>query len=362
MFYQEKIRCKDFAFKIFYTLFFLLYLFITFAFSQESNPFNVREVMPNKNNQKKAFLKKNSKNIELNTVFIPVNYAIAKEIAEHLENIISNIEGANLSVDVRSNTIIVTDTPDVIKKAKNIIQTLDKVTKQVLIEAKIVEANSDFSRELGIKWNLSSANATGSDGVINYETGVNLPTQSTSSIGVTFNKISSDKNKLTLDAKLLAMETDGKGKIVASPKILTKNNKEAIIKQGVEYPYLKEIDQDGVSKYALKSLFLTLKVTPHITQDRKIILKIHIQKGDLGNTISGRQSFLNKEAKTELLVRNNETIIIGGIFKTVDRDEVSVVPCLYKIPFLGFLFKSKKKVKSKEELIVFITPKIIDIE
>ena len=355
MFYQGKLKKK-----VIFTLLFFLY-FYHIAFSENRiDPFAPIET-PIKKTSKKIVKKKRAKT-DFKTVFMPVNYAVAKEIAEHIENIVSNIEGANLSVDVRSNTIIITDTLSVIKKAQKIIKTLDRVTKQVLIKAKIIEINAEFSRELGINWNLSSLGTSGSDGTIGYDAGVNLPVSASEVLGVKFNKISSATNKLSLDAKLLAMEQEGKGKIVASPKILTKNNKEAVIKQGMEYPYLKEIDKDGVAKYALKSLFLTLKVTPYITQDRKVILKIHITKGDLGNTILGHQSFLSKEAKTELLVKNNETIVIGGIFKTTERNEVSGVPCLYKIPFLGVFFRSNKKIKNKEELIIFITPKIIDIK
>ncbi|MCJ7616357.1 MAG: type II and III secretion system protein, partial [Desulfobacterales bacterium] len=164
-----------------------------------------------------------------------------------------------------------------------------------------------------------------------------------------------------LDATLQAMESRGKLKIISAPKIITLDNKTAIISQGIKYPYLK-LDEAGNTTLEFENIDLVLKVTPHVTPDDRISMNIEITKADLGLIYDNMQSFTTKEANTELLVDDGDTIVIGGIIKTTKNLKVTGVPGLSKIPLLGWLFKSTEKTDDKEELLIFITPRIVKLE
>jgi type IV pilus assembly protein PilQ len=332
--------------------------------------------------------KEQQKSLEdLVTEYIPVNYSNAKaEILPHLDKIKTKDRG-NISVDERTNYIIINDVPDVVRQAKEIVKKLDRVTPQVIIEARIVEASTNFSREIGTSWgsgigvqptsliggtfgNVSSIdNRVGigpERGFDNYQgtyginTAINFPTTSNAaSIGFNFVKIAG--TPLLLNAKLQAMEAQGDGKIVSAPKIVTLDNKEATIKQGLRYPYNK-LDTSGNTTTVFEDVDLELKVKPHVTPDNRISMIIKIKKRDLGNIISGQQSFTTKEAETELLINDGETFVIGGIIKTIKSSGGSGVPGLSMIPILGWLFKTDNNTDNKEELLIFITPKIVQLE
>lgn len=308
---------------------------------------------------------KEEKSLEpIYTEYLSVNYSNAKsEILPHIEKIITKDRGS-ISVDERNNQIIITDVRDIIKQAREIVKNIDKVTPQVLIEARVVEANTTFTREIGTAWSVSgnTSDSASNDlgGTIGYDTSMNLGTGSVGSFGLTFNQISS--SNFNLSARLMAMESNGDGKIISSPRVITLDNKEAKIEQGVEYPYLKEIDDDGDAKYELKEITLTLTVTPHVTPDNRIAMNINIKKDDLGPEISNQRSFLKKEVQTELLVEDGNTIVIGGIIKTRKEDTITGFPLLKEIPFLGWMFKSKEKTDDREELLLFITPQIVQLE
>ena len=335
---------------------------------------------------------------ELVVEYIPINYANAKsEILPHLEKIKTKDRG-NISVDERTNLIIITDVAEVIRQAKEIVKKLDKVTPQVIIEARIVEASTNFSREIGTSWGsgigvqpsnlipgpwlnavqdrgvnplldtgLGGVNLTPLDsrvgekgGTYGMNTAINFPTLSNAaSIGFNFLKIAG--TPLLLNAKLQAMEAQGDGKIVSAPKIVTLDNKEATIKQGLRYPYNK-LDSSGNTTTVFEDVDLELKVKPHVTPDNRISMVIKIKKRDLGSIISGQQSFTTKEAETELLINDGETVVIGGIIKTIKSSGGSGVPGLSMIPILGWLFKADSKIDNKEELLIFITPKIVLLE
>jgi len=321
---------------------------------------------------------------ELIVEYIPVNYSNAKaEILPHLEKIKTKDRG-NISVDERTNLIIMTDVADVIRQAKEIVKKLDRVTPQVIIEARIVEASTNFSREIGTSWgsgvgvqpssllptpagtvsSIDNRVGVGPErgfntfqGTYGVNTAINFPTSlDVASIGFNFVKIAG--TPLLLNAKLQAMEAQGEGKIVSAPKIVTLDNKEATIKQGLRYPYNK-LDTSGNTTTVFEDVDLELKVKPHVTPDDRISMVIKIKKRDLGNIISGQQSFTTKEAETELLINDGETVVIGGIIKTTKSSGGSGVPGLSMIPILGWLFKTDTNTDNKEELLIFITPKIV---
>ncbi len=305
------------------------------------------------------------------TEYIPINYSNAKaDILPHLEKI-KTADRGSISVDDRTNIIIMTDVAAKIVQAREIVQKLDRVTPQVIIEARIVEASDTFSREIGTAWNVDAGYQGDEgtegydflDGISGYNAGLNfpgnIPATSYGALGFDFRRIAG--SPFYLSAAIAAMEARGEGKLISSPKIVTLDNKEASIKQGVEYPYL-ERDEAGLATLEWKEINLELKVTPHVTLDNRISMKISITKNDLGNIINNQQSFTKKEAMTELLVDDGDTIVIGGIIKLTQHDDKSGIPGLMDVPIVGWLFKTKYKQDNKEELLIFITPKIVQLE
>jgi type IV pilus assembly protein PilQ len=181
----------------------------------------------------------------------------------------------------------------------------------------------------------------------------------TSNVGFTFDKIVG--TPLVLNATLNALETTGEGKIISSPKIVTLDNKKATIKQGIEYPYL-ERDDTGGSSVSFKDIDLLLEVTPHVTPDNRVSLQIKITKNDIDTILDGVPSLSTNEAETELLVNDGDTIVIGGIMKTRKTEVTAGFPWLSRIPVLGWFFKNKVDSKENAELLIFITPKIVQLE
>ena len=292
------------------------------------------------------------------TEYIPVNYANAK--ADVLPQIILTVGRGTISVDERNNQIIITDVAEKIQKAKETVKQIDKVTPQVIIEARIVEASDNFSREFGTSWAVIGE-TTGSTSSLGYDmSATNPPTSSKGEIGIQFSRLVGDQFRV-LDARLKASESEGTVKIVSAPKILTLDNKSAKIKQGLAYPYNK-LDPDGNTVIEWKDIALELEVTPHVTPDSRITMKITIKNNELGDTINNEVSFTTKEAYTELLVDDGDTVIIGGIRKTRNATGESGVPFLNKVPVLGWLFKTEKKESKKEELLIFIAPRIVQLQ
>jgi type IV pilus assembly protein PilQ len=308
------------------------------------------------------------------TEYIPVNYSDAgAEIKPHLEAIKTKDRGS-VSVDKRTNMIIMSDTEEKIKQAREIVEKLDKVTPQVIIEARIVEANVNFAKEIGTEWGLDggiqgdAANAgVGPQrsydllgGTYGYNMAVNAPPGGhLGSIGFNFTRIAG--TPFLLDAKLMAMESREDVKIITAPRVLTLDNKAATISQGFEYPY-QTTDENGKTTTNFKQVNLNLDVTPHITPDNRISMKIAIDKNDVYVQTSEGPALTTKSAKTELLVNDGDTIVIGGIIRTTDTTKVSGVPGLSKIPLIGWLFKSKTDTEDRQELLIFITPRIVQLE
>jgi type IV pilus assembly protein PilQ len=323
------------------------------------------------------------------TEYIPVNYATAstnpgkdemlKHVVPHISTISGTSEirkGCGITVDERINQLIVTDIASKVKLIRSIVQKLDRVTPQVVIEAKIVEATTDFSRELGVNWNAQWGiqNSDPNAGVgpqPGYDTlggthggtaSVNFPlsSQNVGTIGFNFMRIPG--TPIIIDAQLQAMEANKNGKIISAPKILTLDNKEANIEQGLEVGYMEKGKTDEAPTTKFKKVVLHLKVVPHITLDNRISMKIEILKDDVAYLTNGVPTIATKKATTELLVDDGDTLVIGGITKSSETTGDDGVPYLAKIPLLGYLFGTKSEVKRQEELLIFMTPRIVQLE
>jgi type IV pilus assembly protein PilQ len=297
------------------------------------------------------------------TEYIPINYSNAKtEVLPHVKPILTPSRG-KISVDTRNNQLIVTDTIDKIEQARQIVDIIDQVTPQVIIEARIVEANTNFSRELGFDWgeiNLGDV-LSGANELTMFGLASNLPaTVPSAVVGGTFRKLAGTPFEI-VNARLVASETEGKTNIISSPKVVTLDNKKAKIKQGLEVPYL-ERDSSGNATIRFKNVDLLLEVTPNITPDSRIVMKIFVTKNDVVDPSADQPALSTNEAETELLVNDGDTIVIGGIVKSTIQYTEKGIPGLRKLGVLGWLFKSQTKTDRKNELLIFITPRIVQLE
>ncbi|MCP4114639.1 MAG: type IV pilus secretin PilQ [Desulfobacteraceae bacterium] len=297
----------------------------------------------------------------LMTEYIPINYSNADaDVRPHLEKIITPDRGV-LSVDERTNMIILTDTREKVDHAKTLIYRLDKVTPQIMISARVVEVNKNFSKSMGINWRASSDDVFRDDlgGAYGFNAAMNYPVASQGSIGFDFSRITG--TPLELNATLTASEIKGDIKIISSPKILALDNKKAKITQGIEIAYL-ERDDAGGSSVKFKSIDLLLEVTPHVTPDQRIAMSVKIEKKDLADMVGGVPSFSTNTAETELLVNDGDTIVIGGVVKNSTSEGENGFPGLSNIPGFGRLFGSDINTEKKNELLIFITPSIVLLE
>jgi type IV pilus assembly protein PilQ len=251
-----------------------------------------------------------------------------------------------------------------IELIKNIVASIDKVTPQVIIEARIVEANSDFTREVGFDWGEVtlgpfSSGLFGGDITLDFSAD-NLPAASTGELGFNFVRAVGTPFSI-VNARLQVNESEGNVKIISAPKVITLDNKQAKIKQGVEWPY-QERDSAGNSTVKFKDIDLLLEVTPHVTPDERIALGIYITKNDVGTITNGVPSLITNEAETELLVNDGDTIVIGGIIKTTIADGGAGIPGMRDIPAIGWLFGTTTKSSLRQELLIFISPRIVQLE
>jgi len=309
----------------------------------------------------KKKLEEQKKTLEpMTTAYLPVSYANAKD--DVLPHITVTKDRGHVTVDTRNNQIIITDIPEKIKEAREIVKKIDKVTPQVMIEARIVEATDTFSREIGTQWQITGTRTDSSlGGTLGFDmSATNPPTSALGAIGISFSRLVGNQFQI-VDAKLAASESEGSVKIISAPKILTLDNKAAKIKQGLAYPYNK-LDADGNTTTEWKDIALELDVTPHITPDDRVTMKIVIKNNEIGAVINNQTSFTTKEAYTELLVDDGDTIVIGGIRKTKKDLNETGLPLLRKIPVLGWLFKMDSKENSTDELLIFITPRVVQLQ
>ncbi|HBG08261.1 MAG: pilus assembly protein PilQ [Geobacteraceae bacterium GWC2_58_44] len=298
--------------------------------------------------------------MELRTAVFEVNYASVSDVATQFNALKS--ERGSISRDERTSRVIVKDIQPALEDMRSLLKTLDAPERQVMIEARIVEATSTFTRDLGVQWGLhyrdGSASVLGINTVDTGFGGVVSPAGPGSSgaggigLGMSFGKLNSN---VQLDMRLSAAATIGQVKIISTPKVVTLNNKAAKISQGQSIPY-QTTSAEG-TKTEFVEAALTLEVTPHITADGAVSMKIKASNNSPG---SGSPPPINKkEATTELVVANGETTVIGGIYVDSDTESDTGIPFLSDIPLLGWLFKSNNKVKTKTELLIFITPKVV---
>lgn len=280
-------------------------------------------------------------------------------------------------IDPKTNTLIINDTQSVIDKIRDLVTKTDIPVKQVLIEARIVEANDNWSKSLGVKLSVARAGSgfslggtvadaitshnigTGSTtGTIPLNSGVNLGLSGTyNSIGAVFGAGSRAAIGLELDA----METGDKGKVLANPRIMTADRVEASIEQGTEIPY-QEASSSGATSVSFKKANLSLKVTPQITPDNRVLMEIQINKDTVSSTliVNSTPAIDTKVVKTQVMVENGGTVVIGGIYQQTLDNTTNKVPLLGDIPFLGALFRSKVEKNNRTELLVFITPRVVE--
>jgi len=295
------------------------------------------------------------------TEYIPINYSDAEiDIKPHIDQILTKDRG-KISVDKRTNMLIVTDIQSKIDKVRETIYRLDKVTPQIMIEAKVVEVSKNFTRELGLGLSFAKTQTAWTGRDKDFSVALNFPTSAPVNSGAFnfYNILGSDF--LNLQAQIRASETKGDVKVISSPRILTLDNKKAKIKQGLEFAYL-ERDTSGGSSVKFKNIDLLLEVTPHVTPDRRISMTVYLTKNDIDSITNGVPSLSTNEAQTELLVNDNDTIVIGGIVKTTDNKSNSGTPLLSEIPVLGRLFKSNTDIDNRNELLIFLTPSVIQLE
>ncbi|MFT4807165.1 MAG: type IV pilus assembly protein PilQ [Paraglaciecola sp.] len=311
---------------------------------------------------------------------VQINYAKAQDLAIILkgtENSILTPRGS-VAVDERTNTLLLRDTQTSIDEAKILIDALDIPIKQVLIESRMVTVRDNASESLGVQWGLSdtvnngavSGSLTGADSIasgvvpsITDRLNVALPVSNPAGrIGIQIARL---LDGTIIDLELSALESENKGEVIASPRITVANQHEAYIEQGTEIPYV-EATSSGATSVEFKKAVLSLKVTPHITPDNRIIMDLVVTqdtRGDTVKTSTGDAVAIDtQEISTQVLVENGETIVLGGIFQQSSSNDVRKVPLLGDLPFVGYLFKNTSEILEKRELLIFVTPKILTDE
>ena len=330
--------------------------------------------------------------------YLQVNYAKAADMAVLIKSQGRSMLSArgNVAVDDRTNTLLLQDTADRLADIRRLVATLDIPVRQVLIESRIVIVNDDFTRELGARLGFTGIQKNGANGLVtttgtaagtdqilgsalsNLQTtgnafpvtvptgatvanryNVNLPT-ATAAGSIALGILGSD---YMVDLELSAAQTETRAEIISSPRVITANQKEASIEQGVEIPY-QDAASSGATTIQFKKAVLSLKVTPQITPDNRIILSLDVKDDSVGTVVvaSGGvnvPSIDTREINTQVLVNDGQTVVLGGILATTHRTDETKVPFLGDVPVLGNLFKTTTKTNDKDELLIFVTPKIL---
>ncbi|NCF50486.1 type IV pilus secretin PilQ [Gammaproteobacteria bacterium] len=333
--------------------------------------------------------------------FLQVNYAKAEDLAALIRADGGNAmlsDRGSIAVDDRTNTLLVQDTAESLQNIRRMVRTLDIPIKQVLIESRIVVVNDDFSRDLGVRLGVTALHESGtnSGGTFVSGTGAGTDTMVGSAVSnladpangtifpVSLPTLSNRYNvnvpiaeaagrfslavlesDYLVDLELTALEAEGRGEIVSTPRVITANQKEARIEQGVEIPY-QQSASSGATTVQFKKAVLSLTVTPQITPDNNIIMDLMVHKDNVGEIISTGglggtvPSIDTRAVQTQVLVADGQTVVLGGIYETERRETVSKVPFLGDIPGVGHLFKSTQRVNNKAELLIFVTPRILE--
>lgn len=307
---------------------------------------------------------------------LQVNYAKAADIAKLFQSVTSAEakadERGSITVDERTNNIIAYQTQDNLDELRRIVTQLDIPVRQVMIEARIVEANVDYDKSLGVRWGGSVQNKGNwnTSGVSNGSTTIGTPGSgdtnspfvdlgaagSTSGIGIAY-----ITDNVLLDLELTAMEKTGNGEIVSQPKVVTSDKETAKILKGTEIPY-QEASSSGATSVSFKEAALSLEVTPQITPDNRIIMEVKVTKDepDFLNKVQDVPPIKKNEVNAKVLVNDGETIVIGGVFSNTQSKVVDKVPFLGDVPYLGRLFRRDVVSEKKSELLVFLTPRIMN--
>jgi type IV pilus assembly protein PilQ len=335
----------------------------------------------------------------LRSEYLQVNYAKAQDMAGLIKSQGGTLLSArgSVAVDERTNTLLLQDTADRLADIRRLVATLDIPVRQVLIEARIVIVNDDFKRDLGARVGYTTAQSNGSgiwttsgtaaatdtaigSALANQATSgtsfpVSVPTGSTGApqrYNVNLPAAGANVSSIALgilgsnyivDLELSAAQAETRAEVISSPRVITANQKEATIEQGTEIPY-QQSASSGATTISFKKAVLSLKVTPQITPDNRIILDLDVKKDSIG-TITVASGGVNvpsidtREIVTQVLVNDGQTVVLGGILETQHRDDQTKVPFLGDIPFLGALFKEQSKTNNKDELLIFVTPKIV---
>jgi type IV pilus assembly protein PilQ len=314
---------------------------------------------------------------ELRVLTKTLSYAKAEELTPLLTKSALSQRGT-VNFDVRTNTLIITDLPDRLTTATDLINTLDRAQPQVEIEARIVQVNKNFQRQLGVQWGFNgrvdpalgnttplafpnSGSLTGATGGVTGGTGgtataVNLPVSGASSgVGL---RLGSVNGAFNLDVALTALESTGNGRVLSTPRVSTQNNVEAEIKQGTQIP-IQTVANNTVT-VQFKDAALVLKVTPQITASNTVIMKISLENGqaDFSKAVNGIPPINTQSANTSVLVNDGQTTVIGGIYLSTEQYQTDRTPGLGMIPLLGWLFKRDLAKDESTELLIFITPRI----
>jgi type IV pilus assembly protein PilQ len=321
---------------------------------------------------------------ELQTITRPLSYAKVSDVQKILKEMMTKRGSAIL--DDRTNTLIITDLPSRIPVISELLDTLDVQIQQVQIEARVVEANKDWQRQFGVKWPQADSGAatlggpwvgtqapfwngiqgfnrtaSGQHSSVAWSPGMPGATSIAAPAGELW--LSFLSNRLSINAVLQALESDGTVKIVSSPKVVTQNNKKATILSGEKIPYPTQQGgaQGGAITVAFVDANLQLDVTPQITNEGTIIMDIKLEKAeaDFSRTVNGTPTILRKALETQMLVRDGGTAVLGGVYITNHTNGRTGVPFLSKIPLLGFLFRRDTKAESNSELLIFITPRVL---
>jgi type IV pilus assembly protein PilQ len=335
----------------------------------------------------------------IRTEFLQVNYAKAADLAGLLKSSTSSSvlsARGSVAVDERTNTLLLSDTSESIDAVRKLVATLDIPVSQVLIESRLVIVNDDFERDLGVRAGLTGTHGNGNNGLFltsgtaaGADTGlstalanvastgtpypVGVPTGDTAANRYNVNMpVSNPAGSLAfmllgsdyiVDLELSAAQAEGRGEVVSSPRVITANQREATIEQGTEIPY-QQSASSGATTISFKKAVLSLKVTPLITPDNRIILDLAVTKDSVGQVVvtSGGvnvPAIDTRTLTTRVMVGDGQTVVLGGILETVRRDTDKKVPYLGDIPILGHLFKNTSRVNNKNELLIFVTPKIV---
>ena len=319
----------------------------------------------------------------LRSEFVQVNYAKAADLAALLkaeENSLLSERG-NVATDPRTNTLLVRDTSEAIDNVRKLVVTLDVPIKQVLIESRIVIADDGFNRDLGVKfgfarrrmWNTTDDNdrwAAIGGGALSGDLDPLTPVVGAAGEGLLVDlPIGAPSGAFALNIlgipdtilslELQALQAEGRGEVLSNPRVITSDQKEASIEQGTEIPY-QEASSSGATSTSFKKAVLSLTVTPQITPDKRVIMDLSVNQDTVGQVFGGVPSVDTRAISTQVLVDNGDTVVLGGIFEQTKREDSERVPFFGDLPYLGFLFRTVSTRDDKSELLIFVTPKILE--